>query len=207
MEKLDFEYFFKDSFESINEDDKNRLCATGLITTNQNIQVLNRIGTDAKWNYNPGFGFHFDTLNDIFTEMYDIDTTIFIDDFDTEEKISKIAPDREKNYVFIRYIHYEDNKSYVIINIPKFVNSYQYDEMKRLKEIYKSFENVEVDACITNFNPISQIEEGIDFTFFEGKEDNLGNALDYLKSNDRIKEFEHPIKNEKIISKNNMSFK
>lgn len=206
MEKLNFDYYFKDSFGNINEDDRNRLCATGLITPIQNIQVLNIANTDSKFEYHEGFGFHHDTLTKIFSEMFDIDIDNEAWNWDKDEKVEEVVKNRDKNYVFIRYIHYDETSSYVNVMIPRFITSFQYNELSKLNDIYKNYDNVEVEAGVTTFNPITSKSEEIDMHPFEG-----GNALDralaFIKNNNRIKEYDSPIKNEKILKYNEKTFK
>lgn len=204
---LDYDYFFRDSFDMVLEDDRNKLGATGIITPNQSIQVLNLKGPDAKWRDIDGFGFHHDTLSSIFTKMFDIDIRFMADIFEIDEEIERKLPNRDKNYVFVRYIHLEDNRSYVNFTIPKYITPYQCEEIRRLNEIYKNYDNVEVEAMVTNYNPINMKLEKSLIHYFEGTSNNIENALDYMNRNNRIKEFDSPIKDEIIIDKRNVSLK
>lgn len=206
MQKLDFDFYFKESFGNVDEDDRNRLCATGLITPIQNIQVLNIPDRDAKFNYTEGFGFHHDTLTTIFSEMFNIDINNEAWNFDKDDEVDKVVKNRDMNYVFLRYIHYDESSSYVNVTIPRFITPYQYDELCKLNEIYKNYDNVQVEAGVTTFNPITSKSEEIDMHIFEG-DYGLDRALEFIKDNNRIKEYDSPIKNEQIIKYSEKTFK
>ena len=197
LKKLDYDYYFKDS---IKEDVVNKnefLSATGLITPTQNIEVFNVAPEQS--NEGIGFGNHYNTINEILCNIYDIFVPDYMFSFDVRDEIEKVIPRSEDNFIFIRYA-LVNKKPYVVIFIPKYITSYQLDEIKKMHDIYKEY-NINADAMISSFNPITREESGSS-VLFENLDDNLQDAINYLENNNRIVEYELPFTKEKIINYN-----
>ena len=197
LKKLDYDYYFKDS---IKEDVVNKnefLSATGLITPNQNIEVFNVAPEQS--NEGIGFGNHYNTINEILCDIYDIFVPDYMFSFDVRDEIEKVIPRSEDNFIFLRYA-IVNKKPYVVIFIPKYITSYQLDEIKKMHDIYKEY-NINADAMISSFDPITREESGSS-VLFENSDDNLQDAINYLENNNRIVEYELPFAKEKIINYN-----
>lgn len=202
LKELDFENFFKKEQPHL---DENGLGGVGVISPTQSIQVINVAGKNKNKEVMDGLGLHYTTLLYILKDMFNIEYNDKIIAYDVElyRKICEKIPYAENNLITFRYtvnkLSDEDDVVYPFagISIPKYINPYQLEELERINDILKKlYVNTQVE--ITEYNPINSLKEKGEKQYFDDEENELEKAIEYLKNNNRVVEYNLPIE-EQIV--------
>lgn len=147
--------------------------------------------------------YHDDILNYMLGEMYDIGTDIDLSTKDGREDkealISSIIPDREDNFISVRF----DASSIlfmVTVYIPYFVSSREFEFLVSYNEKLKS-KGFDIYVEMSSFNPITgeRIEDS-EMYFDQGNSrQHLDMAIDFMRKNERIVDYDLPFDGERTI--------
>ncbi len=207
LKELDFENFFKKEQAYL---DEKELGGVGVISPTQSVQVINVAGKNKNKELIDGLGLHFTTLLHILKDMFNIEYNDKIIGYDVVlyRKICEKIPNAEHNLITIRYIinkpSIEDATVYSFagISIPKYINPYQLEELETINDILKNL-NVYTEVEMTEYNPINFSKEDTHRVFFENEENELDKAIDFLKNNNRVIEYNLPVEEHIVKVKHN----
>lgn len=160
MRKLDLKEFYQEPSIIVSKNGNYSFGATGLITLEQFITIHNLPALDEFGKLVEGLGYHYDTMDAIICTIFN--HPLPSDVKMLEEFASEVLTDTHKNYIKIHFINEKENEKVsklAYIFIPAYISFRQYDYLRQLDEELKelNFEgmNIEVGACITNYNPTS----------------------------------------------------
>lgn len=182
MKRLDLEEFYQDSnqyYQGFNNSIPEGLGGVILITDKQSIGVYNVSKKDINGNDIVGLGSHGSTVESILASIFNVQL-----EGNSNRRmrlLNQAIPGCEFNYVYIRLVNEIGNK-FVTVQIPGLINEYQYGKLTALNDIFKIL-NVKTYAEITGYNPNKM---DYDDTFADVKLNSLGDALMYLKKNNKI---------------------
>lgn len=182
LENLDLYYFFKEEHGDLYGGEG--IGAVGLITPNQMINVINIDGED-KISGNKecwSLGAHQHTREKVIKTIYGID---YSEDVYDKNDVRRGLTAR---MVEIRYVNNKFDKS-ISITIPSFINQFQYESLCFLNEQIKMLKNsgvinLQVNVSNNGFNPNECIIDS-ETVFWDKKEDNLADALEYYEDHIR----------------------
>lgn len=183
LENLDLCYFFKEEHGNLYGGEG--IGAIGLITPNQMINVVNIDGEDKKsgdkdcWS----LGAHQHTREEVIRCIYGI----YYSEEDVYDK-SDVRRGLTARMVEIRYVNNKFDKI-ISITIPSFINSFQYESLCFLNEQIQMLKNsceinLKVNVSNNGLNPNECLVDS-EIIFWDKKEDNLTNALEYYKDHIR----------------------
>lgn len=191
MKKLDLEEFYQEenAYYKKAQEENTGLHATILITPKQTVAVYNNKALDCNGTYVAGLESHESTSLDIIANLFHQTLK-----GDTDQKIFTINHDILKgvdlNYVVIRLTNSQVKTAHA--EIPVIINQYQADQLKQIAKHLTAL-NVSQQALIHPFNPeLCSYHPNLSEQRF--LEDGLNAALNYQKTNQRIKKDLH-IKN------------
>ncbi len=160
MRKLDLKEFYQEPNIVVSKNGDYSFGATGLITLEQFIAIHNLPALDEFGKLVEGLGYHYDTMDAIICTIFN--HPLPSDVKKLEEFASEVLTDTHKNYIKIHFINEKENgevSKLAYIFIPAYISFRQYDYLRQLDEELRklNFEgmNIEVGACVTNYNPTS----------------------------------------------------
>ena len=193
---------FKEFYTEENTKIGDGLGGVGIITPNQSIQVINLPDTDSFTGETvDGLGIHQETELTIFNEMFNLGREkIRGYDFKTLKAFEEKVKNGEDNFIIIRYVakmDYENDEPIYIasISIPMYITEFQYNKLEEIERKLRNL-NVETETEITNYNPFTLEKEEnvkkVDFYESNNPNNQLKEALKYLKDNNRVEDYMLP---------------
>lgn len=206
LKELDFEEFYKDENAEIGDG----LGGVAIITPSQFVQVINLPDIDKFTGESvDGLGYHIYTEMEIYDELFDLKLEKY-KGFDLVNRniFETKIKNGEKNFIVVRYVikyDYENDKVIkdALITIPMYITPFQ---LKKLEEIDRTLDKYNSDSkvVVTNYDPFNLDEDkNTKPKEFEEEEDNLKNAIKYLKDHDRVEDYILPFYEQIVDVKKN----
>ena len=111
----------------------------------------------------------------------------------------------KKNFVFMDFV-VQNALDFVTVNIPKYITPYQYEELEKLSEELKKYD-ITKEVVIYHYDPLKvEYESSSADDKYYSEENSISLALQYMKDNNRVIDYELPFGEEKIIGQKKNHF-
>lgn len=190
LKKLNLDEFYTEENKKI--DNGAGIGAVGLLTTHQFINVYNYEDSGII-----GLGSHAGTYIKLLNEIYGLGIPDGKKGYPDLSEVDDRIPHCEKNFVNIQYV-VQSAIDFVTVNIPYYITPFQYEELLNFNEIIKNYDVV-LETIILHFDPIKgSYIDGVENVYYS-TETSIIDALNYMKENNRVFNYELPFGEEKII--------
>lgn len=146
---------------------------------------------------------HRDLIIYLIAAIYGIKEITAVKEFERlknfDQSLEILVPNLEKNFILMRFV-LEKNKTTCLVDIPSFITTRQIEELASINDQLKGIDAI-IEASISGYNPYTQKTEEDMQIFFDEEEsvNQIDQAIEYLKGENRVVDYDLPLPRETII--------